>query len=108
MSLADSLSKTNTNTGKANHKAFNNGDSKPGKLGGMMDSAKGINKNVAGTAVGVGNIVAKAAGALGMTKLANFLTGTTKIKYNKKAEDKHLGGLMGFYEQFGGVNTNPT
>lgn len=108
MSLAGSLSKTNSSTGKANQTMFTNKDSKPGKLGGMMDSAKGINKNVAGTIVGTGNVVAKVAGALGGSKIAEFLMGKKEARWKPKPETPRLGGLNGFYQQFGGLNQNPT
>jgi len=81
----------------------NDNTNKQGKLGGAMDKASTVNKNVAGTAVGVGNIVAKAAGALGFTGLANALTGTTEIKYNPKPESN---GLKEFYDVFSGQSTN--
>jgi hypothetical protein len=42
MALDGSLAKTNTSVQKNTSKVFNNGDSKPGKLGGMIDSASGI------------------------------------------------------------------
>ena len=69
MGLSDSLASANKSSGNMNQKAFSNGKGGSGKLGGMMDSAAGINHNVAGTVVGVGNIVAKAAGALGFKGL---------------------------------------
>ena len=65
MSLDGTLAKTNTTVGKNTSKVFNNSDRKPSKLGSMTDSVSGIQKNVAGTAVGVGNIVAKVAGSFG-------------------------------------------
>lgn len=106
MGLSDSLASTNKSSGKVNQKAFSNGKGGSGKLGGMMDSASGINHNVAGTVVGVGNIVAKAAGALGFKGLQEKLTGSTKISYEKKANEPSRfandSGLRGFYTQFGG------
>lgn len=96
MALDGSLAKTNTSVQKNTSKVFNNGDKKPGKLGGMIDSVSGIQNNVAGTAVGLGNIVAKVSG--GNSKL----TGKTKAKYKSVKETSFLGGLMGFYSHFGG------
>lgn len=87
MSLAGSLAKTNTSVGKNTSKVFSNGNKKPGKLGGITDSVSGIQKNVAGTVVGVGNIVAKVSGALGFNGLANSLTGSTSIKYDNKNQE---------------------
>lgn len=112
MSLAGSLSKTNNNVGKNTSKMTNNGNKKPGKLGGMMGSVSGIQKNVAGTIVGGGNIIAKAAGALGFNGLANALTGKTEIKYNDVNESSFVGspggGLKRFYSQFSGLSLNST
>lgn len=84
---------------------FDHGNNKPGKLNGMMDSVSGIQKNVAGTVVGVGNIVARASGALGATGLANALTGESQIQY-KDVKEGPIGasGLAKFYTAFG----NPT
>ena len=107
MSISGSLAKTNTSVGKNTSKVFNNGNKKLGKLGGITDSVSGIQKNVAGTVVGVGNIVAKAAGALGFNGLANSLTGSTQIKYdNKMKESQFSSGLRGFYNQFSGISLN--
>jgi len=99
MSLESSLATTNKNVASKTSKVTNNGNKKTGKLGGMVDSVSGIQKNVAGTIVGVGNIVAKVAGG----SVAKFLNGSTKISYKKKKyqeSDKML-GLKGFYSQFG-------
>lgn len=107
MSLAGSLAKTNASVGKNTSKVFSNGNKKPGKLGGMTDSVSGIQKNVAGTAVGVGNIVAKVSGALGFKGLANSLTGSTSIEYDRKTRESHFAsGLNGFYQQFSGISLN--
>lgn len=81
-------------------KVFNHGNNKSGKLNGMMDNASGIQKNVAGTIVGGGRIIAKAAGALGASGLAKALTGSTKIRYKKTNETSFLTGLKGFYSHF--------
>lgn len=109
MSISGSLAKINKDVNKSTSKVFNNGNKKPGKLGGMVDSVSGIQKNVAGTVVGVGNIVAKAAGTFGGKlgqKLANSLTGSTKIDYKPKNEKAFVGGLEGFYNQFSGLSQN--
>lgn len=109
MSISGSLVKINKDVNKSTSKVFNNGNKKPGKLGGMVDSVSGIQKNVAGTVVGVGNIVAKAAGTFGGKlgqKLANSLTGSTKIDYKPKNEKAFFGGLEGFYNQFSGLSQN--
>lgn len=109
MSISGSLAKINKDVNKSTSKVFNNGNKKPGKLGGMVDSVSGIQKNVAGTVVGVGNIVAKAAGTFGGKlgqKIANSLTGSTKIQYKSKNEKVFFGGLEGFYNQFSGLSQN--
>ena len=107
MSLAGSLARTDDKVRKDTQKVFRNGERKPGKLGGMLDSASGIQKNVAGTVVGVGNIVASAAGALGATGLANMLTGSTSVSYQRRKEDStYFGGLRGFYQQFSDTDGN--
>lgn len=106
MSLAGTLAKTNTEVANSTSKVFRNSESRPGKLGGMMDSVSGIQKNVAGTVVGVGNVVAKAAGALGAGKLASALTGSSKAKYSSAGDSNFVSGLKGFYSQFSRMSTN--
>jgi hypothetical protein len=67
MSLDGVLAKTNTSVGKTTSKVTHNSDRKPSKLGSMTDSVSGIQKNVAGTVVGTGNLVAKVAGSFGVS-----------------------------------------
>ena len=106
MSIASSLADTNTRVANDTSKVFNNGDKKPGQLGGITDSISGIQKNVAGTIVGGGNIVARAAGALGATGISDALTGKQKAKYSPYPESKFVSGLKGFYSQFASAKMN--
>lgn len=100
MAIENTLASANKKVEGKTSKAFNHGNDKPGKLNGMMDSVSGIQKNVAGTIVGGGRIVAKAAGALGATGLAKALTGSSKTRYKRTNETQYFSRLQEFYGKF--------